>query len=79
MQSSTSYNVPDLLLEAELESLNIHETDEPNLRCFQLLDSKEMLSITNIDNFIGRLGIQDVKSKVKVVSIFGKAFLLDCS
>ena len=75
MQSS-SLNVPDLIMEAELESLNIHGTDEPmNLGCFQLMDPNEKLSITNIDSFIGRLGMHDVTSKIKVVSIFGKATL----
>ena len=67
-----SSSIPDLLMDAELESLNIQfdETDK-NLNCFLLLDSNEELRITNMEHFIRKLGINDA-TKIKVISIYGK-------
>lgn len=68
-------SIPDLLLEAELESLslNIHAYDvEDSNKAFVILDSNENLRITSAESFIKKLGILDEEDKtVKVISIFG--------
>lgn len=68
-------SIPDLLLEAELESLslNIHAYDvEDSTKAFVILDSNENLRITSAECFIKKLGILDEEDKtVKVISIIG--------
>jgi zinc finger FYVE domain-containing protein 1 len=72
-------SIPDLLFDAEkdLTSINIFEdyptNDSNSSKSVLLLDSDEILRISNVGAFIKKLGISDENKAVKVVSIFGNS------
>jgi len=75
MQADTSQDVPDLLLDAEMESLSLtgHLYEFENSRSFVIIDSKELLRVENFESFLKKLNLSDSDKQVKVVSIFGNS------
>lgn len=62
---------PDVTLTTEFTSLKLNTRfDEANGGSFLLLDGKENLKVSSVEQFLGRLNC-DGSAKVKVVSVFG--------
>ncbi|KAL0266833.1 UNVERIFIED_CONTAM: hypothetical protein PYX00_009271 [Menopon gallinae] len=62
---------PDVTLTRQLASLNLTVKGDCDIKSFLLIDEKEHLQVSTVDQFLQNLGSLDPRTKVKVVSVFG--------
>lgn len=64
-------NQPDVTLTGQFASLNLTNKNVFSKKSFLLIDGKEQLQVSSAEEFVSKLGLNDPKIKIKVVSVFG--------
>ncbi|GLH11699.1 Lateral signaling target protein 2 homolog [Gryllus bimaculatus] len=61
---------PDVTITSEFTSLKLGPEEDTNGGSFLLIDGKELLKVSSVEQFLGRLSCEG-STRVKVVSVFG--------